>query len=400
MNTPTRARGLVRPLLLAMLAGCATQEFPVDEDAGKDPFALDVVVMADDAPQPLAFDVPPLGVDRVTPAPDLPVSPDVVAAQDVPFTPADVSTVCELGTVRCGAQCVDLRSNPAHCGRCGLACAAGRACVGGFCDEPCAAPRLMCGGVCTDPSVDPSHCGACGNACPAGAICTAGRCVSRCGAGQLSCGGPCVDPLSNPLHCGACDTPCTNGSSCSAGRCTTPVSMAPVGSPCGRTSDCQPGWICQAAVQGWPGGYCMREGCNRDSECGPTGTCLIGSTQTACFARCVSASDCRGGYSCVRLNSFDPTGLCFPQCSTNVPVVCGEYACNARTELCTGGCTTSQECSLNSVCLAGDCYCTARTNCGPNRRCYTADGYCGCASDSACAPDARCDVSTGECVAR
>jgi hypothetical protein len=102
----------------------------------------------------------------------------------------------------------------------------------------------------------------------------------------------------------------------------------------------------------------------------------------------------------VRLNSFDPTGLCFPQCSTNVPVVCGEYACNARTELCTGGCSTSQECSLNSVCLAGDCYCTARTNCGPNRRCYTADGYCGCASDSACAPDARCDVSTGDCVAR
>lgn len=404
-------RALLHALVASLALGCATQAIALDDDAGEDP--IEDAGPPPDVPAPLSFDVQPTGLDAPGPGPDAGFSPDVPAppvdrpvafdvpaAQDVPFTPVDVTGPCPLGTVRCAAGCVDLRSNPSNCGRCDLSCGAGRACVGGFCEEPCPAPRLLCQGVCTDPSVDPSHCGACDSPCPAGAVCNGGRCASRCAAGQTLCGAACVDTLSSALHCGACNSPCPSGTACAAGRCTAPMTASTVGGPCVRNVDCQPGWTCQVAVQGWPGGYCMLQGCTRDSECGPAGTCLLGSVRSACFARCVSASQCRAGYACVRLNSFDPTGLCFPSCVNDVPVVCGEYACNARTELCTGGCASSLECSNNSVCVSGDCYCTARTNCGPNRRCYTADGYCGCANDSACGPDARCDLATGGCVDR
>lgn len=175
---------------------------------------------------------------------------------------------------------------------------------------------------------------------------------------------------------------------------------ARVGEQCVSSAECMPGWFCQDAAEGWPGGYCTREGCNGDGECGVTGTCVAGTPGSVCFARCASATDCRGGYSCARISIFDPTGLCLPRCSTNVPVLCREYACNVLTELCTGGCSTSRECSTGSECFAGTCYCTALTNCGPNRRCYSSNGRCGCASDMACGPESRCDLITGGCVRR
>ncbi|MEZ4389459.1 MAG: MXAN_6577-like cysteine-rich protein [Polyangiales bacterium] len=382
-----------------MALGCATQALPIDE--GPDP-----VEDAGEAPDvSLSFDIPSAPLDTpvtsadVPAASDAPSAVDVPAAQDVPFTQGDVgSTSCELGTVRCGGQCVDLRTSPSNCGRCDLACPPGRACVGGFCDEPCAAPRLSCGGACTDPSVDPSNCGACGNACPAGSVCLSGRCNTRCAAGQALCGGQCVDTSSSALHCGACDSPCPSGSPCSAGRCVAPTGTGAVGDACARGADCQPGWFCQPESLGWPAGYCVREGCARDSDCGPAGVCLIGTVRSACFLGCTSSTQCRSGYACVLPDPRSPQGVCYPSCVPNVPLVCGEYACNTRTQLCTGGCSSDLECSNNSVCLGGDCYCTSRTNCGANRRCYTADGYCGCANDAACGPDARCDTLTGDCV--
>ena len=39
---------------------------------------------------------------------------------------------CVLPTVMCGGLCADLRSDPYHCGGCGIACASG-VCEGGTC---------------------------------------------------------------------------------------------------------------------------------------------------------------------------------------------------------------------------------------------------------------------------
>lgn len=58
-------------------------------------------------------------------------------------------------------------------------CLAGAACVAGRCTPTggCAAGQIACGGACVDVQTDPSHCGACGVRCAAGARCVAGSCV-------------------------------------------------------------------------------------------------------------------------------------------------------------------------------------------------------------------------------
>lgn len=43
--------------------------------------------------------------------------------------------------------------------------------------EPCAQPLQECGGQCVDLNSDPRHCGACGSAC-GGLACAAGRCAA------------------------------------------------------------------------------------------------------------------------------------------------------------------------------------------------------------------------------
>jgi hypothetical protein len=40
---------------------------------------------------------------------------------------------CKGGKTRCGKRCVDVRADPAHCGRCGNACTGPRTCEAGVC---------------------------------------------------------------------------------------------------------------------------------------------------------------------------------------------------------------------------------------------------------------------------
>jgi hypothetical protein len=55
----------------------------------------------------------------------------------------DGSCTCEAGETDCGGTCTDTLSDPAHCGGCGTACAAGEACTDGACAVPCDASKLM-----------------------------------------------------------------------------------------------------------------------------------------------------------------------------------------------------------------------------------------------------------------
>lgn len=98
-----------------------------------------------------------------------------------------------------GAACVDVMTDPAHCGTCSNACASGGVCVAGQCAENCGMLD-QCGGTCVDLDTDASNCGACGNTCAAGQTCAAGKCT--CGTATVSFAGD-VQPILTASCAGA-----------------------------------------------------------------------------------------------------------------------------------------------------------------------------------------------------
>lgn len=119
------------------------------------------------------------------------------------------------------AYCTDLDTTPSDCGGCGIGCD-GRVsshCEGGDCfcgDErrQCAGdPELCCADGpdirCVDTSSDPFHCGRCGMRCAAGASCVDGACFD-----PAICSPACVAP-----------DVCCNGTCCPAARCTGTTCM-------------------------------------------------------------------------------------------------------------------------------------------------------------------------------
>jgi hypothetical protein len=126
------------------------------------------------------------------------------------------------GSVADGS-CKDTQSDPAHCGSCSTACAAGQICDQGMCKMPvanCTAPQVSCNGVCADLTTT-AHCGSCEQACVSGQSCNAGVCV--CPGLLLACNGACVDTQTSVEHCGGCSKPCATGAACNAGVCGCPT---------------------------------------------------------------------------------------------------------------------------------------------------------------------------------
>jgi len=91
----------------------------------------------------------------------------------------------------------------------------------------CAPSETMCGSVCADTRTDPAHCGGCGMDCgdPFGATvtCTNGLCTSTCDEGFADCdsddsNGCETDLASDDANCGACGAMCSGGS-CAASSC-------------------------------------------------------------------------------------------------------------------------------------------------------------------------------------
>ena len=92
---------------------------------------------------------------------------------------------CPRGQVRCGADCVDLKSDARNCGECGAACPtpphAEAACFGGRCSLTCFSGWGDCdqniwNGCETNLATDTRNCGACGTICPGRQMCTGGMC--------------------------------------------------------------------------------------------------------------------------------------------------------------------------------------------------------------------------------
>ena len=85
---------------------------------------------------------------------------------------------CVPGRTLCGAVCVDTESDPINCGGCGVACAAGEACVGRRYEAAgCPGTQMDCGGMCVDTQSNDVHCGGCGFVCGPKQRCTMGMCV-------------------------------------------------------------------------------------------------------------------------------------------------------------------------------------------------------------------------------
>ncbi len=137
------------------------------------------------------------------------------AAQDVIKPTADGG--CPGTLTPCGQACVDLKTDPTHCGSCTNACStadAGTAgdagtitavCAAGQCGINCGGNLTQCGQACFDEKNDPQNCGGCGVSCDGGSCCT----------------GQCADTTSDNANCGSCGHACDGGAVCVSNACST-----------------------------------------------------------------------------------------------------------------------------------------------------------------------------------
>jgi hypothetical protein len=131
---------------------------------------------------------------------------------------------CGDEETQCGGECVDLGSDPAHCGECGRMCETGD-CIAGGCqpEGECGGEHeQLCEGTCVDTWTDGNHCGGCGRTCPDGP-CVEGECTNDGpGCPYTLCGDTCASPYHHD-HCGfgeaSCGASCESGERCDGNEC-------------------------------------------------------------------------------------------------------------------------------------------------------------------------------------
>jgi hypothetical protein len=145
----------------------------------------------------------------------------------------------------CGGDvCIDLETDPGHCGACDEVCPPTATCVGGECK--CPDGLEVCGTGCVNTQTNPSHCGGCDVVCGDDEVCNAGACSDGCD-DLHECDGACVNLDTDAEHCGACGTPCGMAETCNAGRCGC------LADPKSYAADIEPIFVAQ----------CTNMGCHR-----------------------------------------------------------------------------------------------------------------------------------------
>ncbi len=289
---------------------------------------------------------------------------------------------------QCGGNCVDVSSNPSHCGGCGIVCGGGSTCAGGVCSCPTVRP-LVCGTQCVDPATDIANCGACGRACPAGAngaaACVAGTCSFVCAAGYGDCdmlpANGCESLLrSDPANCGACGRPCSFPNA--TGVCSTGSCVMTACGPSFANCDGDPTNGCEVDVRVTAG------------HCGGCGlACSLANATSVCAASACAVSSCTAGHADCDARATDGCevdtqtdlancGTCGNICPTRVNAsrtcaggVCGAV-CNPGYDSCDGtlvnGCETAVSADASNCGACGN-VCPARPAASPT----CASGTCG-----------------------
>lgn len=231
---------------------------------------------------------------------------------------------CPGGQTPCNGACVDLATDPANCGRCGLSCLGG-SCVRGVCD--------------------------CGGGCPKGCLCFNG--VDRAG----------CQFFQGPTHCDS-DADCAIGSICIAN--TDPAKQT-CGVPC-CSPDCA-GKTCGADGCGGTCGDCPSGADCQNGQC----VCAAGSKQCGqnCIDNgfCCTNQDCAAGQTC-----FDPGhGRCCVVSGENCPAATAGITC------CTGRCG-DRGTSEGKCCIPAGEPCAGSNNCcNGNNACQSQVGGSVCA---------------------
>ncbi len=305
-------------------------------------------------------------------------------------------SACPTGQTCCGGACVDTQRNTAHCGVCNGGCAvpnATPACMNGACAvATCTAPFADCdasatSGCETNTLTSVAHCGGCGMACAARAnsvaSCAAGRCAYECATGFADCDGDAangceVDTRTTLGHCGACGRACAPPNAtaaCVAGACAVASCNAGVGDCDAKaTNGCETDTRATVAHCGACGAACP----SRDNA---LSACSAGRCVIACLA---GFADCDGdaanGCEVDTRTSLSHCGVCGRACApTNATGSCAMGACSIVT--CSAG--------------FGDCDGSATTGCETDTRATPAHcGGCGAACPARAHASSTCAAAT------
>ncbi|MBI5515579.1 MAG: hypothetical protein HY909_17495 [Deltaproteobacteria bacterium] len=305
---------------------------------------------------------------------------------------------CPSGQSCCGGACVDPLANTAHCGRCDNRCMvpnATPACMNGTCAVGmCAAPfgdcdAMAANGCETDTRASAAHCGGCGMACAArsnaATSCAGGACAYACATGFADCdtmpaNGCEADTRSSAAHCGGCGRACMPPNAtgaCVDGACTARCDAG--FGDCDRnvTNGCETDTRASASHCGMCGVACP-------SRPNALPACAAGRCALLCVA---GFADCNG----------DEVDGCEVDTRT-AAAHCG--GCGRSCAAVPGATATCVGSVCGSVCDAGlaDCDMMAANGCETDTRTSAAHcGRCGvaCAAGSACtagacAPLASC----------
>lgn len=228
------------------------------------------------------------------------------------------STSCDSGWGDCDGDLVggcetDL-SSVLSCGGCGVVCSGERHLCSevegglwGCISPPCPDWTTRCDDSCVDLESDPRHCGICGRSCPdvdnGAALCVDGSCSFVCDPDFGDCDDEsetgCEAPLNTVEHCGTCEVTCEIGEICAEGRCV-------IGG-CGD-GRCGDGTCCDD-----------EDSCTCPADCGENtcgnGTCCDDESSCDCPADC-GVSRCGDGLCCDDESSCD----CPADCEGPTPV--------------------------------------------------------------------------------